>query len=150
MRESIGVHHGALLRIPGDVPAYREDRPNGIGSSSNRIQTAHQKCRVLTEPTHSRMVAYSEVTVELESFLHHSREVSFWEVRTRDFCRDSALSFGNNLKPRGTDESVYPHSRSVGEEGAVLFYSEGHRHGRCFALPAVDVLVQSEMEKNFF
>lgn len=96
------------------------------------------------------MVAYSEVTVELESFLHHSREVSFWEVRTRDFCRDSALSFGNNLKPRGTDESVYPHSRSVGEEGAVLFYSEGHRHGRCFALPAVDVLVQSEMEKNFF
>jgi hypothetical protein len=59
MRESIGVHHGALLRTPGDVPAYREDRPNGIGSSSNRIQTAHQKCRVLTEPIHSRMVAYS-------------------------------------------------------------------------------------------
>src|SRR5271165_6818072 len=79
MRESIGVHHGALLRIPGDVPAYREDRPNGIGSSSNRIQTAHQKCRVLTEPTHSRMVAYSEVTVELENFLHHSR-VGFWET----------------------------------------------------------------------
>jgi hypothetical protein len=35
---------------------------------------------VLTEPTHSRMVAYSEVTVELENFVHHSPEVRLWEA----------------------------------------------------------------------
>ena len=33
MRESIGVHHGAPLRIPGDALAYREDRPNGEANS---------------------------------------------------------------------------------------------------------------------
>jgi hypothetical protein len=35
-------------------------------------------------------------------------------------------------------QAVNPHGGSVGEEGAVFFYSEGHGQGRRFAFPAVE------------
>jgi hypothetical protein len=35
-------------------------------------------------------------------------------------------------------QPVNPHGRSVGEEGAVLFYSEGDGQGRRFPLPAIE------------
>lgn len=35
-------------------------------------------------------------------------------------------------------QAMNPHGRSMGEEGAVLFYCEGYGHGRRFAFPSVE------------
>lgn len=35
-------------------------------------------------------------------------------------------------------QAVNPHGRSMGEEGAVLFYCEGDGHGRRFSIPSVE------------